>query len=108
MLASMRTITLNEKQRRRWEIVTRLIARKISSTEASELLGRSSRQVRRIRQRYEAEGLQIKGRTASIATIAERIVQSLRARSLSQPTNDALKYRRQLLDFSTDRREVPM
>jgi transposase len=54
----MRTITLNEKQRRRCEIVTRLIARKISSTEASELLGRSSRQVRRIRQRYEAEGLE--------------------------------------------------
>jgi transposase len=48
---------LNEKQRRRWEIITRLIANKISSSEASELLGRSSRQVRRIRQRYEAQGL---------------------------------------------------
>jgi hypothetical protein len=35
---------LTEKQRRRCEI-TRLIANKISSSEASELLGRSSRQV---------------------------------------------------------------
>ena len=53
----MGTITLNEKQRRRCEIITRLIAGKISSSEAGELLGRSSRQVRRIRQRYEAAGL---------------------------------------------------
>src|SRR3954453_1619136 len=54
----MGTITLNEKQRRRCEIITRLIANKISSSEASELLGRSSRQVRRMRQRYEAQGLE--------------------------------------------------
>jgi hypothetical protein len=54
----MGTITLNEKQRRRCEIILRLIAKKISSSEASELLGRSSRQVRRIRQRYEAQGLE--------------------------------------------------
>ncbi len=54
----MGTITLNEKQRRRCEIITRLIANKISTSEASELLGRSSRQVRRIRQRYEAQGLE--------------------------------------------------
>ena len=54
----MGTITLNEKQRRRCEIITRLIANKINSSEASELLGRSGRQVRRIRQRYEAHGLQ--------------------------------------------------
>jgi len=54
----MGTITLNEKQRRRCEIITRLIANKLSSSEASELLGRSSRQVRRIRQRYEAQGLE--------------------------------------------------
>jgi len=43
----MGTITLNEKQRRRCEIITRPIANKISNSEASELLGRSSRQVRR-------------------------------------------------------------
>src|SRR5438045_7203217 len=54
----MGTITLNEKQRRRREIIARLIANKISSSEASELLDRSSRQVRRIRQRYEAQGLE--------------------------------------------------
>jgi transposase len=54
----MGTITLNEKQRRRCEIITRLIANKISSSEASELLGRSIRQVRRMRQRYEAQGLE--------------------------------------------------
>ena len=58
MLESMRTITLNEKQRRRCEIITRLIARKISNREANELLGLGSRQVRRIRQRYEADGLE--------------------------------------------------
>lgn len=58
MLESMRTITLNEKQRRRCEIVTRLIARKISNREAGELLGVGSRQVRRIRRRYEADGLE--------------------------------------------------
>src|SRR5438552_4184660 len=38
--------------------VPRLIANKISSSEASELLGRSSRQMRRMRQRYEAQGLE--------------------------------------------------
>src|SRR5829696_3757406 len=54
----MGTITLNEKQRRRCEIITRLIANKISNSEASELLGRSSRQVRRMRQRYAAQGLE--------------------------------------------------
>ena len=54
----MGTITLNEKQRRRCEIITRLIANKISCSEASELLGRSSRQVSRTRQRYEAQGLE--------------------------------------------------
>jgi len=54
----MGTITLNEKQRRRCEIITRLIANKITSSEASELLGVSERQVRRIRRRYEADGLE--------------------------------------------------
>lgn len=58
MLESMRTITLNEKQRRRCEIVTRLIARKISNREAGGLLGVGSRQMRRIRRRYEADGLE--------------------------------------------------
>ena len=65
----MGTITLNEKQRRRCEIITRLIANKISSSEASELLGRSSRQVRRMRQRYEAQGL----RLWCMATKADRL-----------------------------------
>ncbi|HVQ36737.1 MAG TPA: helix-turn-helix domain-containing protein [Pyrinomonadaceae bacterium] len=54
----MGTITLNEKQRRRCEIITRLIAKKISNNEASELLDRSRRQMRRMRQRYEAQGLE--------------------------------------------------
>jgi hypothetical protein len=54
----MGTIILNEKQRRRCEIITRLIANKISSSEASELLGVTERQVRRIRRRYEAQGLE--------------------------------------------------
>lgn len=54
----MGTITLNEKQRRRCEIITRLIANKISSSEARHLLGVTDRRVRRIRRRYEAEGLE--------------------------------------------------
>ncbi len=58
MLESMRTLTLNEKQRRRCEIVTRLIAKKITSSEANELLGVGSRQMRRIRRRYEADGIE--------------------------------------------------
>jgi hypothetical protein len=62
MLESMRTITLNEKQRRRWEIITRLIANKISNSEAGELLERSNRQVQWIRQRYEADGVQMEFR----------------------------------------------
>jgi transposase len=53
----MRTITLNDKQRRRCEIITRLIANKISSSEAGELLGLCNRQIRRIRERYETDGL---------------------------------------------------
>lgn len=57
MLESMRTITLNEKQRRRAEILTRLITKKLSAAEAGQLLGLGERQVRRIRKRYEAEGL---------------------------------------------------
>jgi transposase len=54
----MVTITLNEKQRRRCEIITRLIANKISSSQASELLRVTERQVHRIRRRYEADGLE--------------------------------------------------
>jgi predicted DNA-binding transcriptional regulator YafY len=84
----MGTITLNEKQRRRCEIITRLIAKKISSSEASELLGRSSRQVRRMRQRYEAQGLQTlihgnQGRTSPRRTQSVLIE---RLRELAGPT----------------------
>jgi hypothetical protein len=55
----MGTITLNEKQRRRCKVITRLIANKISSSEASELLGVTDRQVRRIRRRYEASNVRL-------------------------------------------------
>lgn len=58
MLAAWGQIILNDNNDRRCEIITRLIANKISSSEASELLGGSSRQVRRIRQLYEANSLE--------------------------------------------------
>jgi len=54
----MRTITLNEKQQRRCEILNQLQAGKISVSQGSELLGLGARQVRRIRRRYEVDGLQ--------------------------------------------------
>lgn len=84
----MRTITLNEKQRRRCEIITLLIANKISNSEAGELLRRSDRQVRRIRQRYEAQGLETlvhgnQGR-ASPRRTAPALIEQLR--ELAGPT----------------------
>jgi predicted ArsR family transcriptional regulator len=53
----MRTLTLSNKHLRRAEILTRLVAGKLSTTEAAQLLGLTARQVRRLRCRFIAEGV---------------------------------------------------
>lgn len=52
----MRTLTLSTKHLLRAEILTRLLAGKLSTTEAAQVLGLTSRQVRRLRGRYLTEG----------------------------------------------------
>jgi len=52
----MRTLTLSNKHLRRAEILTRLLAGKLSTAEAAQLLGLTTRQVRRLRTRYLTEG----------------------------------------------------
>ena len=53
----MRTITLNEKEQREVEILTRLLAGALDVTTAAELLGVSARQVRRLRAAFRQEGM---------------------------------------------------
>ena len=53
----MRTITLNTKQQRRADILTRLNAGKLNVREAAELLTTGQRHLRRLLRRFEAEGL---------------------------------------------------
>jgi transposase len=53
----MRTITLNLKQQREVEILTRLEAGVLDVGTAAELLGVSARQVRRLRARFRQEGM---------------------------------------------------
>ena len=55
----MRTITLNPKQQREVEILTRVEAGALDVGVASELLGVSVRQVRRLRVRFRQEGLAV-------------------------------------------------
>src|SRR3990172_9776734 len=52
----MRTVTLNQKQQREVEILSRLKARALDVGTAAELLGISPRQVRRLRARFRQEG----------------------------------------------------
>lgn len=53
----MGTITLNEKQQRRAEIIARMSSGRMTTVEAAKLLGVSDRQARRLKQRYGAQGL---------------------------------------------------
>jgi transposase InsO family protein len=53
----MRTLTLSTPQQRRAEILTQLIAGKLSTTDASQLLRVSHRQVQRLRRRLLAQGI---------------------------------------------------
>jgi transposase len=53
----MRTLTLSTLQQRRAEILTQLIAGKLSTAEASELLRVSPRQVQRLRHRFLTGGI---------------------------------------------------
>jgi transposase len=55
----MRTITLNPEQQREAEILTRLEAEALDVTTAAELLGVSTRQVRRLRVRFRQEGMAV-------------------------------------------------
>lgn len=52
----MRTVTLNPKQQRAVDILTRLEAQTLGISDAATLLGVSSRQVRRLRKRFREEG----------------------------------------------------
>src|SRR5674476_823994 len=54
----MRTVTLNTKQQRGVEILTRLDAGALEVGAAAELLGVTPRQVRRLRARFRQEGFQ--------------------------------------------------
>jgi transposase len=53
----MRTITLNPRQQREAEILTRLEAGTLDMETAADLLGVSERQVRRLRARFRQEGM---------------------------------------------------
>lgn len=53
----MGTIALNEKQQRRSDVLTRVLAGSIGRAEGEYLLGVSSRQMRRLISRYEGEGV---------------------------------------------------
>jgi len=53
----MRTITLNAKQQRTVEILTRLDAGALDVSTAAEMLGVGARQVRRLRARFRQEGM---------------------------------------------------
>jgi transposase len=78
----MRTITLNEQQQRKVEILNRLEAGTLDAGTAAEILGVGARQVRRLRARFRQEGMVtvIHGNTGRQPTnrtdpaIVERIV----------------------------------
>jgi transposase len=78
----MRTITLNAKQQRRVEILTRLDVGALDVTTAAEMLGVGARQVRRLRARFRQQGMTavIHGNSdcqpsnRSDPTVVERIV----------------------------------
>lgn len=53
----MRTVTLDARQQRQAEILTRLAAGALQATAAAELLGVSERHVRRLRARFAREGM---------------------------------------------------
>jgi len=55
----MRTITLNPKQQRKVEILTRLEAGALDAGTAAELLGIGDRQLRRLRARFRQEGMAV-------------------------------------------------
>lgn len=57
ILMGMRTLTLSTHQQRRAETLTQLIAGKLSTLDAAQLLRVSLRQAQRLRQRFLAEGI---------------------------------------------------
>src|ERR1043166_2539368 len=53
----MRTLTLSTRQQRRAEVLTRLSAGQLSTLDAAQLLGVTTRQVQRLRRRFATRGL---------------------------------------------------
>lgn len=53
----METLTLNAKQQRRADILHRLLANRLTIEQAAQLLDLSSRQIRRLRTRFQEQGL---------------------------------------------------
>lgn len=53
----MGTITLSDLEQRRVQILERLVANKLTAAEAAKLLGRSERQVLRIKRAYQQKGM---------------------------------------------------
>ena len=64
----MGTITLSDQQQRQAEILTRLVSGRLTPAEAAQLLGVSSRHLRRLRTRFEKEGVSclVHGNTARV------------------------------------------
>jgi hypothetical protein len=58
IICSMRNITLNPTQQRQVDILTRLVAGAIDVPTAAELLGHSPRHIRRLRARFQQEGME--------------------------------------------------
>ena len=59
ILGDMRTLTLSSPQQCRAEILTQLIAGKLSTSDAAQLLRVSPRQVQRLRRRFLTEGISV-------------------------------------------------
>ena len=83
----MRTITLNPKQQRTAEILTRLEAGAVDVGTAAELLGVSERQVRRLRARFRLEGLASSIHGNSGRTPSNRLEAALREQILTLAGN---------------------
>lgn len=78
----MRTITLNPKQQRKVEILTRLEAGALDAASAAEMLGVGLRQVRRLRRGFREEGMAAvvhgnAGRAAHNGTAPDLVVRIL-------------------------------
>jgi hypothetical protein len=83
----MRTLTLSTPQQRRVEILTQLIAGKLATVEAAQLLRVSPRQVQRLRHRFLTEGIScvVHGNTGRMPSNRTDAVLIERLRTLCGP-----------------------